>query len=210
VSGFEQNKKIQSLVFYSFFIGLLFPLRIFLNSILGDNWIGSFGILTVISIIFLYLAEKNKLGWYGRAFLNKFRSIRTSRKKYLIIGQGIVGIILASTILYLISYGNTIQSEFKDNTILQMEQKYENFDQLQSDSIQIMQEKPLEVIAGILLLPVLLVSNPDIVAVILAVEDNLSNQLFSHLFTIALLEEIEIIGIMIYYSKKAKSITFNN
>ena len=202
----EQNKRIQSLAFYSFFLGLLFPLRILLNSILGDNWIGSFGVLTVISIIFLYLAEKNKLGWYGRAFLNKFRSIRTSRKKYLIIGQGIIGIILASTILYLISYGNTIQSEFKDNTILQMEQKYENFDQLQSDSIQIMQEKPLEVIAGIILLPVILLSNPDIAAVILAVEDNLSNQLFSHLFTIALLEEIEIIGIVIYYNKRSKNI----
>ena len=202
----EQNKRIQSLAFYSFFLGLLFPLRILLNSILGDNWIGSFGVLTVISIIFLYLAEKNKLGWYGRAFLNKFRSIRTSRKKYLIIGWGIIGIILASTILYLISYGNTISSEFKDNTILQMEQKYENFDQLQSDSIQIMQEKPLEVIAGIILLPVLLISNPDIVAVILAVEDNLSNQLFSHLFTIALLEEIEIIGIVIYYNKRSEKI----
>ena len=205
----EQNKKIQSLVFYSFFLGLLFPLRIFLNSILANNWIGSFGILTVISILFLFLAEKNKLGWYGRAFLNKFRSIQSSRKKYIIIGQAILGIILASTILYLISYGNSISSEFKDNTILQMEQKYDNFDELKSYSIQIIQEKPLEVIAGVLLLPILIFTNPDIVATILAVEDNMSDQLFSHLFTIALLEEIEIIGIVLYYSKKAKSIKYN-
>ena len=209
MSNLETNKHIQSLVFYSFFLGLLFPLRIFLNSILYEHWIGTFGILTVISVFFLYLAEKNKLGWYGRAFLNKFKSIRTSRKKYIIIGQAIFGIILATTILCLISYGNSISSEFKDTTTILMEQKYENFDELKSDAIKTVEEKPLELILGVFALIFLVFTNPDLIATILSIEDNLSDNLFTHLFTIALLEEIEIIGIVLYYSKKQGTYTFN-
>lgn len=202
----ESRKYIQNLVFYSFFMGLLFPLRIFLNYILGSNWIGSFGVLTVISILFLFLAEKNKLGWYGRAFLNKFKKIQSSRKKYIVIGQAILGIILSITILYLISYGNTLDTEFATNTRTAIESNYESFDDFKQEALKTAKEKPLEVILGIFAIILLTFTNPDIVATILSIEDNMSGNLFTHLFTITLLEEIEILGIVIYYSKRSKNI----
>jgi hypothetical protein len=204
----ESRKYIQNLVFYSFFLGLLFPLRIILNSILGGNWYGSFGILTVISVSFLFLAEKNKLGWYGRTFLNKFRKIQKGKRRYFIIGQAIFAIIVSSSILLLIDHGNNIHNDFKDQLNQKISTNYQSFDDFKSDAIETAKEKPLEVVFGMFYAVYLIFANPDVMAVIISVENNLSDNLFTHLFTISLLEEIEILGIVLYYQKKLKTHTF--
>jgi len=47
---------------------VLLPVRVLFVRYVADDWFGSFGLITGISVLIIYLAKKNKLGWFGRAF----------------------------------------------------------------------------------------------------------------------------------------------
>jgi len=48
--------------------GLLLPVRLLFVTFVFDSWIGSFGVISVISISILILAKKGKLGEFGNMF----------------------------------------------------------------------------------------------------------------------------------------------
>ena len=55
--------------------GLLLPVRLLFVTFVSDSWIGSFGVISVISISILILAKKGKLGEFGHMFQRQMAEI---------------------------------------------------------------------------------------------------------------------------------------
>lgn len=84
----------ENLITVGFFTGILFPLRMLFYSYLSSYWIGSFGIITAVTLTLLYLAKKGKLGKFGNIIIRRF--YKRAKGK-----SGIGAIIFSSVIIYL-------------------------------------------------------------------------------------------------------------
>ena len=57
---------IEGLIVFAFITGVLLPVRLFFVTYVSDNWFGSFGIISAISISMIILAKKGKMGKLGQ------------------------------------------------------------------------------------------------------------------------------------------------
>ena len=55
----------ESLIVFGIMTGLLLPARLLFVEFVSDDWLGSFGIITAISMSVIILAKKQKLGFFG-------------------------------------------------------------------------------------------------------------------------------------------------
>ena len=60
------------LITIGIFSGILFPLRLIFYHFLSNYWLGSFGLITGITLGLLYLAKKGKLGKIGTILITRF------------------------------------------------------------------------------------------------------------------------------------------
>jgi len=55
----------ESLIVFSFMAEVLLPARLLFVQYVSDNWLGSFGIISALSLSVIILAKKKKLGSFG-------------------------------------------------------------------------------------------------------------------------------------------------
>ena len=55
----------ESLLFFGIMGGLLLPARLLFVEYVSDDWLGSVGVISIISISIIILAKKEKLGFFG-------------------------------------------------------------------------------------------------------------------------------------------------
>ncbi len=173
---------------------VLLPVRIIFVRYVADDWIGSFGLITVISVLIIYLAKKDKLGWFGRAFHRQMWKIHTGKRKYFVYSQLAISLLFFSSAVFAIEVGDTIY---------EME-KADLRDQLEIESIEELAKRtgdevnPGDIPYALFVFVYIMIFRFDIYATILSTLNDISDGWVLHFTTVFLVEIIELIGIAIY------------
>lgn len=56
----SKQEMIESFLVYGFLLGVLFPIRILFVNLVGDSWIGSLGVMTLVYVIIIILIKKKE------------------------------------------------------------------------------------------------------------------------------------------------------
>ena len=75
-----------------FFTGVFLPIRLLFYSFVSQWWIGSFGLITAVLLVVMYLAHKNKMGPLGKII----------NKQIMSFSKGKVGIFSIISLLFVI------------------------------------------------------------------------------------------------------------
>ncbi len=175
--------------------GILLPARLLFVSYVSDNWWGSFGIISLISITMILLVKKRKLGKFGEMFVRQLEKFQHGKRAKIIYGQAILFIMIMGGTIFAIEMGNTEYMELKNGIISEHEEL------LQPEAL-VQQSKELEFqdwIFGIVgLFLSIFVEFPQVAAVFAVLNETFDGWIL-HFYTVAFVEYIELFGILLLY-----------
>ncbi|MDH5569805.1 MAG: hypothetical protein OEX98_08470 [Nitrosopumilus sp.] len=174
--------------------GLLLPARLLFVEYVSDNWFGSLGIISIISISVIILAKKKKLGFFGPMLERQMYKFQKGKRGLLIIGESVFLLLILGGMIFAIDQGNSVYSELKM-------QNMENMSTTSSEQI-LDSAKELEAsdwVVAFLMVPVaLLTAFPQMSAAIASIDQSLDGWLL-HFYTVGFVEYLELFGILMYY-----------
>lgn len=95
----------EKLILSGFMILVFLPVRILFYTYISKYWLGSFGMITVISLIMIYLTNRNKLGLIGRIWKKQIQKIAKGKTGILLLISPIMLIIFYTGMNYYIENG---------------------------------------------------------------------------------------------------------
>jgi hypothetical protein len=174
--------------------GLLLPARLLFVEYISDNWFGSLGIISAISILVIILARKKKLGFFGPMFERQIYKFQKGKRGLLVIGESVFVLLMLGSMIFAIDQGNSVYSDIKLQTI-------ENSPPTNPEQIlELTNEwEASDWIVGFLMVPVMFITAfPQMSAGIASVDQSLDGWLM-HFYTVGFIEYLELFGILIYY-----------
>ena len=184
----------ESLIVFGVMGGLLLPARLLFVEYVSDNWFGSLGIISIISISVIILAKKKKLGFFGPMLERQMYKFQKGKRGLLIIGESVFLLLILGGMIFAIDQGNSVYSELKM-------QNMENMSTTSSEQI-LDSAKELEAsdwVVAFLMVPVaLLTAFPQMSAAIASIDQSLDGWLL-HFYTVGFVEYLELFGILMYY-----------
>ena len=174
--------------------GLLLPARLLFVEYISDNWFGSLGIISAISILVIILARKKKLGFFGPMFERQIYKFQKGKRGLLAIGESVFVLLMLGSMIFAIDQGNSVYSDIKLQTI-------ENSPPTNPEQIlELTNEwEASDWIVGFLMVPVMFITAfPQMSAGIASVDQSLDGWLM-HFYTVGFIEYLELFGILIYY-----------
>lgn len=195
-----------SFIISGFFLSLI-PLRLLFIEYLGDNWLGSFGLITAISVGVLILTYKNKLGWFGRS-IKRFFTKRHKKKRILLIIHFTFSVIILSSFIYAVNYAED-KFETEKVEILSILKTETNISIEEMTKLAVDQaiERPELLWESTVMFIWLFVNDYDKFALALWAVDDVMGGIYMNLATIFLIEEIEVAGlftIFYFYGRKVR------
>ncbi|MDH3780404.1 MAG: hypothetical protein OES15_06055 [Nitrosopumilus sp.] len=174
--------------------GLLLPARLLFVEYISNNWFGSLGIISAISILVIILARKKKLGFFGPMFERQIYKFQKGKRGLLVIGESVFVLLMLGSMIFAIDQGNSVYSDIKLQTI-------ENSPPTNPEQIlELTNEwEASDWIVGFLMVPVMFITAfPQMSAGIASVDQSLDGWLM-HFYTVGFIEYLELFGILIYY-----------
>lgn len=193
-----ENKKLrgifESLIVFGVMTGLLLPARLLFVEYVSDNWFGSLGIISVISISVIILVKKRKLGFFGPMFERQIYKFQKGKRGLLVFGESIFLLLILGVMIFAIDQGNSVYSDLK----------FQNIKNVPSGSAEKILESTNDLdasdwVIGFLMAPVMFITAfPQMSAIIASVDQSLDGWLM-HFYTVGFVEYLELLGILIFY-----------
>ena len=185
----------ESLIVFGIMTGLLLPARLLFVEFVSDDWLGSFGIITAISISVIILAKKNKMGFFGPMLERQIYKFQKGKRGIAVFGESVFLILVLGTMIVAIDQGSSVHSEY-------MLQNSPNNPVVTSPE-QVMEMTkemtPTDWVVGFLLAPAALLTEfPKMSAAIASIDQSLDGWLM-HFYTVGFVEYLELLGILIFY-----------
>ena len=184
----------ESLIVFGVMTGLLLPARLLFVEYVSDNWFGSLGIISVISISVIVLVKKKKLGFFGPMFERQIYKFHKGKRGLVIFGESIFLLLILGVMIFAIDQGNSVYSDLK----------FQNIKNTPSGSAEKILESANDLdasdwVMGFLMTPVMFITAfPQMSAIIASVDQNLDGWLM-HFYTVGFVEYLELLGILIFY-----------
>ncbi len=206
----EKNDLKEKVIVIGATIGLFLPVRLFFSAYISDDWIGSLGIMSILAIVLVVLIKRKKLGKFGIMFENQMRKMVGGKTGKYLIGFAIFFLVYFGATLMFIDRGNTIYAEDAEIFFLAiMEKGGYNINDLASYDLigpQIASQSGIQ--------NVNIISNFDYMfSIAYAVMNEMSDGWLEHLLIIMAVEQIELIGLLIFYRnlfKPAQKVPMSN
>lgn len=191
---FNWKQSVESMTVAMVLVFILLPIRVFFVRFISSNWFGSFGVITAISLLVIYLAKKNKLGWFGRAFHRQMFKIHRGKRRYFVYAQLVLGTIFFAVTIHAINVGNEYYDQEKTDLLNQLEIKSvkDFMDKTSEEEI-----KPEVVLQAFYVLFYILIFRFDIFSIMISSMNDVFDGWVMHFSTVFLVEEIELIAIAI-------------
>ena len=184
----------ESLIVFGVMTGLLLPARLLFITYVSDNWIGSFGIISAISITLLVLVKKGKLGKFGRMFQRQIDKLLSGKRRIIVYAESAFVLALLGTMIFAINMGNSSYSHIQDEFEIAM--KFDNSETLIAQTEEWTAE---EWFNGFVAMPIaFIVAFPQMSAVIAHIDSSLNGWLM-HFYTVGFVEYAEFLGILLLY-----------
>ena len=174
-------------------IFILLPVRVLFVSYVNDHWLGSLGIISLVSFIVLYLAKKDKLGWFGRAFVRQLFKIRNGKRKYIFFVGATFSLLYFGSIIIGVELSNTYLNELKTEV-----QTATGLDSLNDISYDLTIDDIQKTFYGI-------IARPDLLAISIGVMNDMTHGYLLHFAIVFVVEELELIGIYFFTTYFLKS-----
>ena len=184
----------ESLIVFGVITGLLLPARLLFVEYVSDNWFGSFGVITAISISLILLVRKKKLGVFGAMFDRQIYKFQKGKRGLLVFGESAFLLLILGSMIFAIDQGNSIYSDLK----------FQNIKNVAPTSAERVLDsannlEPSDWIMGFLMAPVMfLTAFPQMSASIASIDQSLDGWLM-HFYTVGFVEYVELLGILIFY-----------
>jgi len=185
----------ESLIVFGIMTGLLLPARLLFVEYVSDNWFGSFGIISVISISIIILAKKQKLGFFGPMLERQIYKFQKGKRGVLVVGESVLLLVLLGSTIVAIDQGNSVYSDLKlqDNKNLPS-------DSVHSQVIEITKDWTfVDWINGYLIGALWFVTDFPAMSAAIASIDEATDGWLLHFYTIGFVEYLELLGILILY-----------
>jgi len=181
--------------------GLLLPVRLLFVEFVSDSTWGSLGIISLISIMVVILVKKKKLGYFGRIFERQMLRLTTGKKRIFVATMMSISLLYFSFSVYTIDLANT---QYPNEMALAMEEVQEEFgvDFGKSETVENVLEplQPDKVVGGIDDYIGALLYDFKVIAITQGVVNQLSDGMILHFHLIFLVEQLELMGVYIFYA----------
>ncbi|QDI89668.1 hypothetical protein Nisw_02030 [Candidatus Nitrosopumilus sp. SW] len=175
--------------------GLLLPARLLFVEFVSDDWLGSFGIITAISVSVIILAKKQKLGFFGPMLERQIYKFQKGKRGIAIFGESLFLLLILGTMIVAIDQGSSTHSEY----MLQNSQNTKMINSPEQVLEMTNNMTPSDWFVGFLLVPsALLTEFPKMSAAIASIDQSLDGWLM-HFYTVGFVEYLELLGILIFY-----------
>lgn len=185
----------ESLIVFSIMTGLLLPARLLFVEFVSDDWLGSFGIITAISLSIIILAKKQKLGFFGPMLERQIYKFQKGKRGIAVFGESVFLLLILGTMIVAIDQGGSVHSQY-------MLQNSPNTPVVTSSEQVLEMTKemtPTDWVVGFLLAPAALINEfPKMSAAIASIDQSLDGWLM-HFYTVGFVEYLELLGILIFY-----------
>lgn len=182
--------------------GIFLPVRFVFVTLVSDDWLGSFGIVSAFAIMMVILSKKGKLGKFGAMFQRQMIKIHTGKRRKFIYTNLAFSAIIMGLFVVSINLGNTIYVDQK-NEILQMAELQGESLKEPADMNRLAQElreiPSKQILASLAAIPILLIYQFPHFAGLMAVEDDLTSGFFLHFSIVGFVEVLEMVGVLIFY-----------
>ena len=185
----------ESIIVFAVFTGVLLPVRLLFVTYVSDNWFGSFGIISGISIGLIILTKKEKLGEFGRMFDRQMNKFMKGKRGKFFFAEAILFLFILGGMIFAVEQGNSTYLDMKN----QLLSEYPEF----SDADKILEKsKVLEfqdyLFGFIVMITSFFVAFPIFSAVFAVINDATHGWLL-HFYTVACVEYIELFAILVLY-----------
>jgi len=181
--------------------GIMLPIRIIFVQFVSSWWLGSFGLISLISLTILILAKKQKLGKFGEVFQRQMFKSTRGKRKWLFIPTMAFVLFMTVNITLAIELGNHQYSELKEEIKKLIPEEDQNLDSVLQQTKKV---EPQDFAMGIILIFYLIFFRFDIYSVTMSYLNDISNGYIQHFTVVFLVEQLEVIGLMLFYRFKIK------
>ncbi|WP_297442530.1 hypothetical protein [Nitrosopumilus sp.] len=186
------NSKIESLIVFGIMGGILLPVRLLFTEFVSDNWLGSAGLISVISVVIILLAKKNKLGFFGHMLERQIFKFQKGKRGILIFTESAILLVILGTIIFAIDQGHSLYSEQKMEYVAEIESQQNPVDAAKNMT-------PSDWVFGAIMAPVGFVTAfPQMSAAMASIDEKMDGWLM-HFYTVGFVEYLELVGILVYY-----------
>ena len=180
---------------------ILLPVRLLFLQFVSSSTLGSFGIISAISILMVVLVKKKKLGRFGQMFERQMFRLTRGKKRIFALSMIGMSLIAFGFMLYAIEIGNTVyfveKESIKAKVFAHFHLKFESFNDVGQVSETI---NPDAVIAGMPAFGKAVFDDFKVVAITEALVNDMSNGFIQHFSLVILVEQVEILGVFVFYS----------
>lgn len=184
----------ESLIVFGVMTGILLPVRLLFVTFVSDNWLGSFGIITAVSVTILVLVKKGKLGEFGNMFQRQIDKLLRGKRKIIVYAESAFVLFLLGTMIVAINMGNSVYSDMQDD--------YEIITEIDNPETLMEQTEDWTAndwFSGLIAAPIaFVVAFPQMSAVIASIDGALDGWLM-HFYTVGFVEYAEFLGILLLY-----------
>ncbi|MGH1567513.1 MAG: hypothetical protein ACRBB5_08910 [Nitrosopumilus sp.] len=183
----------ESLIVFGIMTGLLLPARFLFVEYVSDNWFGSFGIISAISILVIILVRNKKLGFFGPMFERQIYKFQKGKRGLLVFVESVLLLLILGGMIFAIDQGNSVYSDLKLQTMVNSSASSEQI-------IESVNEwDASDWIVGFLMVPMaFLTAFPQMSAAIASIDQSLDGWLL-HFYTVGFVEYVELLGIFLFY-----------
>ena len=182
----------ESLIVFGVITGLLLPARLLFAEYVSDNWFGSLGIISAISISLVILVKKKKLGIFGEMFERQLYKFQKGKRGLVVFGESAFLLLILGSMIFAIDQGNSVYSDLKFQNLKNTISAERVLDS--SNNMD-----PSDWVVGFLMAPVMfLTAFPQMSASIASIDQSLDGWLM-HFYTVGFVEYVELLGILIFY-----------
>ena len=180
------KESLEPIAIGAILIFILLPVRVLFVSYVNDHWLGSLGVVSLVSFVVLYLAKKDKLGWFGKAFVRQLFKIRNGKRKYIFFVGATFSLLYFGSIILGVELSNTYLNELKTEV-----QSATGLDSLNDISYDLTIDDIQKTFYGI-------IARPDLLAISIGVMNDMTHGYLLHFAIVFVVEELELIGIYFF------------
>ena len=204
---FNFNEMKEALIVGTVMTGILLPVRLVFYNFVSDNWFGSLGLISLITALMIFAVKKGWLGKFGEIFERQMYKIHHGKRRiiaYSMIAFWSVGFFV---ICMAIEQGNTTYVYQKELILAELgmteqatpEDFRDAMSELENPSVGDVAQSSAD-------LMYLLFFDFGTFAAFIATIDHLVGGWYLHFATVFLVENLEVIGVLIFYKLTMKEI----
>ena len=193
----------ESIIVFAIFTGVLLPVRLLFVTYVSDNWFGSFGIISAISIGLIVLTKKEKLGEFGRMFDRQMNKFMKGKRGKFFFAEAIIFLFILGGMIFAVEQGNSTYLDLK-NQLLTEHPEFKDADKILEKSEELTFQDYL--FGFVVMVASFFLAFPIFSAVFAVINDATSGWLL-HFYTVAFVEYIELFAILVLYKLSFKKIT---